>query len=199
MAHLTTVKYINKENICIFLDRFALELSKKYSMAEPVNILIVGGSALALKYEFRSTVDIDADIRFNKLVSESINSVASYYNIPKDWINQDFMKSESYSRRLWDNAIFYGNIRGIINAYVVSDVDQLCMKLTAGRAKDNKDIVFLTYNLERMGIGYSSILERFKYLYGDRVLPKKTALRMVYLMYTAPGYMRLMYARYMQN
>ena len=52
-----------------------------------VSVLIVGGSALALKYNCRGTVDIDADISYSGAISNSIRQVANLCNIPIDWLN----------------------------------------------------------------------------------------------------------------
>lgn len=101
MVHLTNNPYINKDNMLIFLDKLAEKLIDRYrNTVGIIKILIVGGSALALKYNFRATVDIDTDIKFNHSLKGSIDNVVKYYNIPTDWINQDFCKSNSYSRKL---------------------------------------------------------------------------------------------------
>lgn len=133
MAHLTNVPYINNLNIDYLVNCLNNELLYRYgSNLSSFDILIVGGAALALKYAYRSTVDIDADIRFQHELTSSINQVAMKNNIPIDWINQEFMKSTSYSRNLWKNAIYYKSF-GFINVYVVCDLDQLCMKAVSGR------------------------------------------------------------------
>lgn len=99
--HKTDIPYINNSNIVALIAQLYVELYNKYGESLPeIRVLVVGGSALALKYAFRSTVDIDADIRFSGEITSSINRVAVNNNIPNDWINQDFMKSESYSRRI---------------------------------------------------------------------------------------------------
>ena len=113
----------------IYLDKLAEKLLDRYrNTVGSIKILIVSGSALVLKYNFRATVDIDTDIKFRHSLKGSIDNVAKYYNIPSDWINQDFCKSTSYSKKLWDNAIPVDVLRGFMEIYVVSDLDQLCMK-----------------------------------------------------------------------
>lgn len=65
MAHLTDIPYISGSNLMSFLTVFAEELYNYYKGNLPVvDILVVGGGAMAIKHSFRSTVDIDADIRF---------------------------------------------------------------------------------------------------------------------------------------
>lgn len=197
MAHLTNNPYINKDNMLIFLDKLAEKLMDRYrNTVGTIKILIVGGSALALKYNFRATVDIDTDIKFNHSLKGSIDNVAKYYNIPTDWINQDFCKSNSYSRKLWDNAIPVSVLRGFMEIYIVCDLDQLCMKVASGRPKDRKDIVFLTVKTMQSGFNYDSFVDRYKYLYLDRVTPNKSALGIVKNMFASSVYMRTQMFRY---
>lgn len=64
MAHLTDEKYIHKSNMLQYLNTFSLEFYKRYPN-ESLSILIVGGSAIALKDGWRdATVDIDACYTF---------------------------------------------------------------------------------------------------------------------------------------
>ena len=79
-------------------------------------------------------------------------------------MNSDVIKSYSYSRRLWDNSIFYSKICNV-NIYVVCDLDQLCMKATAFRQKDKKDINYLIKVLKYSGFTFDMFLNRYDYLY----------------------------------
>lgn len=69
MAHSVEIPYLDKENIEIYLNDLATEIEK--AKIGKHSILIVGGAAMALKYEDeRSTVDIDICFREqNKLYS----------------------------------------------------------------------------------------------------------------------------------
>lgn len=87
MAHITEIPYINNQNIDYLIRCLSDSVQIKYGNIENFNILIVGGSALALKYAYRSTVDIDADINFRSEISSCIDSIAVSNSIPKDWIN----------------------------------------------------------------------------------------------------------------
>lgn len=65
MAHLTNIPYMAKEQIEQYLDTFIRVLYEEYGNNLPyIQVLIMGGSALGLKYNYRLTVDIDADVRF---------------------------------------------------------------------------------------------------------------------------------------
>lgn len=162
-----------------FLNAFAFELVQTQNVNGAVNVLVVGGAALALKHGDRSTVDIDADISYGGLITPTINKVAKGFNIPTDWINQDFVKSYSYSRKLWVNAIPYCTLQGYMNIFLVSDLDQLCMKAAAGRDKDNEDIYMLLNALIPNGFTYSAFLQEFEFLYGGTVKPKQKSLTII--------------------
>lgn len=177
MAHLTNIPYIGSGNILTFLDLFAQDLQRRYNLNNiVVNVLVVGGSALALKYNARSTVDIDADIQYPGSIKASINYVAQAYNIPADWLNQDFMLSTSYSRRLWNDVVLCRVLQGYLYVYVVSDVNQLCMKLASGRSKDLADVNLLAEKCFYAGWSEEQILSRFDLLYPGTEYPKPRAL-----------------------
>lgn len=197
MAHMTDKPYINNGNIPVYLDKLAEMLLERYkTTVGRIKILIVGGSALALKYNFRTTVDIDTDIQFRHSLKGSIDNVAKFYNIPTDWINQDFRKSISYSKRLWDNAVPVSILRDFMEIYVVSDLDQLCMKIVAGRQKDDRDIVFLTAKLVSDGCNYDMFVQRYKYLYSESIVPNKSTLNEVRKMFTSSVYLKTMLFMY---
>lgn len=94
MAHLTTNKYLNDKNIMLYLNDFAEYMKNRYNNVS-IPILIVGGSAIALKGGYRNaTVDIDSYIKFHGNFSDAINYVASKYDIFPDWLNQDVALTE---------------------------------------------------------------------------------------------------------
>lgn len=73
MVHSTDIPYIDRGNIDYLILELSNSLFRKYSNSlVDFNILIVGGSALALKHGFRSTVDIDADLRFRNEITSCI-------------------------------------------------------------------------------------------------------------------------------
>lgn len=169
MGHLTDKPYINHDNILPLINDLNIALYRQYGgQLQPFNMLIVGGAALALKYDFRMTVDIDADVGFTGVITDAINMTAKANNIPTDWLNWGFMNTYSYSRRLWNNAVFVSTV-GYISVYVVNDLDQLCMKSSSGRDKDLRDIVFLSSKVCNSGISYSDFQNEFEFLYGDSI------------------------------
>ena len=71
-------------------------------------ILIVGGAAMALKFQNgRSTIDIDICFREQNNLYSCCQSVAKENTLPEDWINADVMHSDSFSYALFEKAKFY--------------------------------------------------------------------------------------------
>lgn len=166
--HETDIPFIDQYNIDMLITEFLSEVTHRHGEHTELKMLIVGGSALAIKHGFRGTVDIDSEIRCRHPVKDCIESAAEKLGIPKDFINENFMKSSSYSRHLWDNAVIvkqYGNI----SVYVVSDTDQLCMKMVSARNKDIKDMLLLAEKAVRAGIRFSDVEARIQELYKGTV------------------------------
>ena len=67
----------------------------------PAEIILVGGAAVLAGYGFRDmTTDIDAIIYASSAMNEAINKVRDKFDLPHGWINTDFMKTKSYSKRI---------------------------------------------------------------------------------------------------
>lgn len=177
--HQTNIPYIDKSNIEQFISSFISEVTNKYGSTLELKMLIVGGSAIAIKHGFRSTVDIDTDIKCNHSVKGSIKRTAERLGIPSDFINEDFTASDSYSRKLWDNAILLRRYNANISIYVVNDIDQLCTKIVSARVKDNVDIRKLSEIVCRQGYTFSDIENRLSELYGGNVEIKKVYINAV--------------------
>lgn len=174
MGHQTNIPYLKNKNIKIYLE----ELSKlliKHNLGEH-NILIVGGAAMALrKNSKRTTVDIDICIREQNLLYECCIEISKKFNIPTDWINADVMHSESFSYNLFDTAIHYKTYNNILNVYVASDLDILCMKLISFREKDMNDIRILIKSVRKNNIKYKDFIDNFNRLYSNTYLLSKPA------------------------
>lgn len=169
--HKTNIPYLKNKNIKIYLEELS-KLLVKYNLGEH-NILIVGGAAMALrKNSKRATVDIDICLREQNLLYECCIEISKMFNIPDDWINADVMKSESFSYKLFDNAIYYKTYNNILNVYIVSDIDITCMKLISFREKDIKDLKVLIKSLKKKNITYDDILNNFERLYESLYLLK---------------------------
>lgn len=92
--------------------------------------------------------------------------------MPEDWINADVMHSDSFTYRLFDNAVPYKKYGGILEVDVACDKDLYCMKLISFRPKDIQDMEVLAEKLKADGVSRSDIEETFQNLYGDLYLMK---------------------------
>ena len=84
------------------MDHFLYEAAKRYKKLNRTNpnaeIILVGGAAVSIKYDFRSTTtDIDAVIRAGSTMKEVIKQIAEDNELSDDWLNQDFKNTDSYS------------------------------------------------------------------------------------------------------
>ena len=167
--HSINEEYLYKENIDEYLDALALKITK--AGIGKHRILVVGGAAMALKYQDgRSTVDIDICFREQNNLYSCCQSVAEEYELPKDWINADVMHSESFSYSLFDKATEYRVYRNILEVFIANDLDLYCMKLVSFRPKDVQDMEILAESLKKSGITKVDVTANFIRLYGDEYL-----------------------------
>lgn len=164
--HLTNKPYLKRENIDYYLEKLSLLMLNGRN--KKATIYIMGGACMAMLYDgHRSTVDIDIATKDNNLSNLYCEAVANREGIPKDWINSDVMLSESFSIRLFDRALFYKSFNGVLDTYLIDDIDLLCMKLVSFRQKDVRDIKILTKILNKKHIGKKNVIDEINFLYGD--------------------------------
>lgn len=167
--HQTSEEYLDSENINEYFSALAEEINK--AGIGKHQVLIVGGAAMALKFQDgRSTVDIDICIQEQNHLYDCCLKVAEKYDLPEDWINADVMHSDSFSYRLFDDAVLHRSYSGILDVYVASDINLYCMKLISFRPKDIQDMEVLAQKLKEDGITKEDIINKFKTLYGDEYL-----------------------------
>jgi hypothetical protein len=131
---------INKENIDMYLNEFAEECKKLNYNIKPIKIILVGGAAILLNYNFRKSTD-DIDVLNPSLVSinEAVKNTAKRLNITDDWLNDDFKKSPSYSEKINDVSVLYKNISNILEIRTINSEYLIAMKLMTDRI-DKHDI-----------------------------------------------------------
>lgn len=171
MGHQAEQDYLDRNNIDQYFGALAEEI--KIAGIGEHRILIVGGAAMALKfYDGRSTVDIDICIREQNHLYRCCQIVAQKYNLPEDWINADVMHSDSFTYRLFDNAVLYKKYGDILEVDMASDIDLYCMKLISFRPKDIQDMEVLAGKIKSEGVSRNEVEENFLRLYGDMYLMK---------------------------
>ena len=166
MEHQVKEEFLYRENIDEYLEALAVKINE--AGIGKHRLLIVGGAAMALKYQDgRSTVDIDICFREQNNLYACCTRVAEQYNLPEDWINADVMHSDSFSYKLFDNAELYKTYGNMLEVYVVSDLDLYCMKIVSFRPKDVQDMEALADTLRHDGISVEDIITNFIRLYGS--------------------------------
>lgn len=143
-----------KENLNIYLKEVAKEFRKLNGKSMPAEIILVGGAAILANYGFRNmTMDIDALIYASSAMKEAINHVRDKYDLPKDWLNADFVKTESYSPKLVQYSNYYRTFSNVLTIRIVSAEYMIAMKLRSGRKykHDLSDIAGILLEHEQKG------------------------------------------------
>lgn len=87
---------LSKDNMDLVFQTFSNNIRKINK-----NKKIVGGSAIVSSFEYRlSTMDIDAIYAIDEELTRAIEMTAQELHLPIDWLNQDFIKTPSYSSKL---------------------------------------------------------------------------------------------------
>ena len=136
--------------------------------AEQIEIVVVGGAALALRWNLRSTVDID-------VISEHVPAalrnaaaiVAEEHGLAADWLN-DAAKGFTPAMDALPSLVFSGDRLAV---YAASDRFLLAMKLFAARETDLVDCAFLA---DATGIDTAAdLVTLVEAAYRPRPLPPK--------------------------
>ena len=128
----------NKGNLDNILKELAREYKKLGGKNMPAEIILIGGAAVIENYGFRDmTTDIDAVISASSVMKDAVNRVGDRLGLPNGWLNDDFKKTESYSRYLSEVSVFYKSFYGVLNVRTVSAEYLIAMKLKAGRKYKN--------------------------------------------------------------
>jgi thymidine phosphorylase len=144
----------NKENLNLYLKELAKVFKKLNGNKMMAEIVLVGGASVLSAYNFRkSTQDIDAVIKSSSVMKDAVGIISDKYNLPADWLNNDFEKSKSYSSKLREISKYYKTFSGVLEIRIVDSEYLIAMKLMAGRRYkyDLSDIVGVFYEHEKKG------------------------------------------------
>lgn len=142
-----------KENLDMYLKELAKEY-KKRNKNVPAELILVGGASVLINYGFREmTTDIDAIIMAERAMKETINAVGDKFGLPNGWINTDFTKTNSYSKKLIEHSVHYRTYSNIVDIRTIKAEYLIAMKLMAGRKykKDLSDIVGILNEQQKQG------------------------------------------------
>lgn len=129
---------VTKSNIDACLSRLAKEFRKLNGTKVPAEIILIGGAAVLVNYDFRDmTYDIDAIIRATSSMKDAINRVGDEMGLPNGWLNSDFTKTRSYSPKLLQYSEYYKTFGHVLEVRTVTGAYLVAMKLMSGRQYKN--------------------------------------------------------------
>lgn len=164
------------------IDACLLRLAQNYKKlnkktAIPFEIIVVGGASILLNYGFRkSTQDIDAYIEIRNQLNDAIRMTEEELSLSMDWLNQDFVRTASFSERVSLYSKFYKTYAGIMTVRTVAAEYLIAMKIMSGRTykRDRSDIIGIL--VSEPSIAREDVVRAFHDLYPNKPIEQ------------APGY-----------
>ena len=103
------------------------------------------------------TTDVDALLPDISIMKEAINHVGDELQLPNGWLNADFMKTSSYSKKLALYSVPYKTFYQVLNVRLMTGEYLIAMKLRAGRRYKNdlSDIIGILSEHQARGIPIS--------------------------------------------
>jgi len=189
---------LTKEN----LNECLGELGKQYRKLNGKNgisaeIILIGGAAVLSRYGFRDmTYDVDAVMKASSAMKDAISKVAETKNLPHKWLNADFERTSSYSKKLSEVSIPYKMFaNGALRVRAITGEHLVAMKLMSGREykQDLSDAVGILMEHAKIGepISRGTIESAFTTLYGESATMPDASKRILNLSEQAGTYENL--------
>ena len=166
-------KKITKDNAFELIKKFAKEYRRELGKA-PAEIIIVGGGSIMLNYGFReATEDFDVILKADSAIKDIIARFADENDLPRDWMNTDFMRTESYSPKLMEVSVHYRTLNNnSLEIRTISGVYLIAMKLRSQRKyrNDISDITGIIIGEAERGtpVTTEKVIEAYEKLYNTR-------------------------------
>lgn len=79
-----------------YFNDLSKELKKEYGRGKEFEIVVVGGAAIMINYDFRgTTTDVDGYVSMGGSVKDAARRVAEKHGISDEWLNSDFKRTGS--------------------------------------------------------------------------------------------------------
>lgn len=133
----------NQEKINFYLNEVAKEIKKISSRGYKFEIILVGGASVILNYNFRlSSNDIDG-YYYSDIIKQAINNVSDKFSLPVNWLNQDFVQTNSFSSKLVEYSKYFKTYQNVLDVRTINGTYLIAMKLKAFRLykHDVNDII----------------------------------------------------------
>lgn len=168
-------KLITKGDLDTYLKETAKEFRKLNRKAMRAELILIGGAAVLMNYGFRGmTTDVDAVIQASSSMKDAINRVGDRYHLPYNWLNADFVRTESYSPKLAEYSTYYKTFSNVVEVRTVAAEYLIAMKLRSGRRykHDLSDVMGVLSEHKSKGnpITMEQIRKAVCDLYGDWTL-----------------------------
>lgn len=162
----------SKENLNYYLNELSKEYRKLGGKNYPAEIVLIGGAAILANYGFReTTTDIDAILPSISIMKEAINHITDKHHLPEGWLNNDFVKTKSYSPKLAQYSLPYKDFNHVLSVRIVMPEYLIAMKLKSGRKYKNdlSDIIGIIEEQSTKGrpLSLAVIKKAYINLYGS--------------------------------
>ena len=189
-------KPITKDNFETLLKDLGKEYRRLTKNKMPAEIILVGGGAIMARYGFRElTYDVDAIIKASDAMKDAALFIADQHDIPSNWLNSNFERTESYSEVLREVSKYYRTFSNIVNVRTIEDEYLIAMKLMSGREYkyDLSDIVGILWEHDKIGkpLSREVVEAAFYKLYGNNAKMKKSSKELLDAVYTSNNYKEL--------
>ena len=141
-------KEIQKDSINTYLKELAKEFKRVTGRKVKAEIIIVGGGSVIINYGFRTnSVDIDAFNTSEEAIKTAALIVAEKFDLPNDWLNDDFKKTKSFSPKLRTYSVHYKTFSNVLEFRTVKREYLIAMKMVSARkySSDYSDIIGILY------------------------------------------------------
>lgn len=194
---------LNKDNIDIVLKDLSKEIKKRCGRKTSAEIILIGGASILINYGFREmTYDVDAIINASSSMKDAVNFIGDKYNLPKGWLNTDFIYTESYSPKISEFSTYYRTYSNTISFRTITSEYLIAMKLRSARKykNDRSDIVGILMEEESQGnpITLSQIKRAVEDLYGSYDILNKEVRHFIESI-IAEGHYQELYERIREN
>ena len=169
---MSSEKPFTKESLDFYLNELAKEFKKLGGKMQPCEIILIGGASILANYGFRDmTYDMDAVILASSAIKDAVNRVSDKYGLPNGWLNNDFVKTKSYTAKLVEFSTYYKTFAGFLTVRTVTAEYLIAMKLMSGRRYKNdlSDVVGIISEHSAGGspLTYAQIDKAVHDLYGS--------------------------------
>lgn len=122
---------LSKESIDVYLDKLADKILEKFGPEASIEIVVVGGAAIAINYTFS---------RASAYLDDLVADVAKECSLPTDWINHNVMVTGSFTPAIAQYAKHYKTFKGVLKVFTADALTLICMKSVCCRP-DSHDIL----------------------------------------------------------